>query len=63
MFLISGLRQPHHLQRYLPLTLGQRYSSATEFQPTTKPLKSILIANRGEIALLVEFAISSSSHT
>ncbi|KAF2398064.1 3-methylcrotonyl-CoA carboxylase subunit alpha [Trichodelitschia bisporula] len=53
---LSRLRRPYHLPRVLsPLTVQRRQTSsrAESSSIDTKPLTSLLIANRGEIALRV----------
>jgi 3-methylcrotonyl-CoA carboxylase alpha subunit len=46
---MRAFRKSTHLSRQLLATNGVRYNST--IAPATKPLTSVLIANRGEIAL------------
>ena len=46
---MRAFRKSTHLSRQLLATNGARYNST--IAPAAKPLTSVLIANRGEIAL------------
>ena len=61
MYLSKCLRGPRLLWHYsLPLMPGKNLSSSNRQSVSTVPLNSVLIANRGEIALLVA-SISNNS--
>ena len=60
MYLANRIRSPGIVgHRALPAILKQGYASVTKSDPAHVPLNSILIANRGEIALSV---VKFSSH-